>query len=46
MLNDDDNSDDESNKNVKISVNGININAKDVQAKLDSNGANINSKKK
>ncbi len=46
VLNDDDNSDDESNKNVKISVNGININAKDVQAKLDSNGANINSKKK
>jgi hypothetical protein len=42
--NEEDSSDDENNKNVKISVNGVNINAKDAQVKLDSNGVNINSK--
>lgn len=31
-------------KDVKITVNGVNINAKDAQVKMDSNGVNINSK--
>jgi phage shock protein PspC (stress-responsive transcriptional regulator) len=37
------NDDEESEGNVKISVNGVNINAKDAQIKVDSNGVNINS---
>jgi phage shock protein PspC (stress-responsive transcriptional regulator) len=31
-------------KNVKINVNGVDINAKDAHIKVDSNGVNINSK--
>jgi CO dehydrogenase/acetyl-CoA synthase beta subunit len=31
-------------KNVNITVNGVNINAKNSQVKLDSNGVNIKSK--
>lgn len=34
----------ESEEQVKINVNGVNINAKDAQIKVDSNGVKINSK--
>jgi hypothetical protein len=39
--------DDEVNieKNVKINVNGVDINSNDAQIKIDSNGININTKK-
>jgi hypothetical protein len=39
--------DDEINveKNVKINVNGVDINSNDAQIKIDSNGININTKK-
>jgi phage shock protein PspC (stress-responsive transcriptional regulator) len=36
--------DEETNDEVKINVNGVNINAKDAQIKMDSNGVKINSK--
>jgi phage shock protein PspC (stress-responsive transcriptional regulator) len=36
--------DDDSDENVKINVNGVNINAKDASIKVDSTGVNINSK--
>lgn len=35
---------DNSDNNVKINENGVNINANDAQIKVDSNGVNINSK--
>jgi len=41
---DDYSTNEESEEQVKINVNGVNINAKDAQIKVDSNGVNINSK--
>lgn len=38
------NQDEDSDEDVKINVNGVNINAKDASIKVDSNGVNIHSK--